>query len=110
MKPEIINPKLNKKVTGSQFKGKTWQFFIDRIPDYFLERFNKPLILTSISDTLSCNWERRYGVEDIYNFIADVNGNPEAIVSIITSDKRRNFITHLPQETREYLLFKLNTQ
>lgn len=102
--------KLNNKVTGSQFKGETWKYFIDQIPAYFLPTFNKPLALTNTSSAIFDNFYKKYGSEDIADFISDVSKYPNAIISIETSDKGREFKTVIPKELKDHLISVLRVE
>ena len=72
-----------------------------------MPRFNKPLSLTSSSDVLSDNWNRRYGEKEVQQFIDDIEANPDAEISIETKDKDSKFKTVIPAELKDYLLSKL---
>lgn len=97
---------LKNKVTGSQFSGSTWEEFTNRITDYFLPKFNKPITLEKRSNVLMENFSSKYGKEDIQKLIKDYDENGGQI-SITTSDKGRNFKTVLPDEVAKYFINKM---
>lgn len=99
---------LNQKVTGAQFKGETLGYFIDRIIDYFLPKFNNPLVLTNSSNVLSENFRESYSDSSINWFLNDLSVYPNAEISIETKDRGRKFKTIIPKELNQYLAERLN--
>ncbi len=97
---------LDKKVTGALFKGETWGKFLEKVTEYFLPRFNKPILLKNQSDTLSENVSFSYGEADTDKFIEDYSKYPTATVYIQAS----GYKTKLPREVSDKLVLKLSNK
>lgn len=107
---EIIKEKtLNNIVKGVQFKGVTNKEFCDYIITYFLERFTKPLVFEPKTNLLFDAEIKKWGKENLNEFILHVKNNIiPGVYSIQTSDKERKFATKLNSDMIDYLVCELN--
>jgi hypothetical protein len=96
---KLMDDRLKNKNTGSLFKGETWEYLVNQVSDYFLKTFNKPILLVNKSNTLSLNFSKSYGEEDINSFLSDYKEYPTAEIYIQAS----GYKTKLPDFASEYL-------
>ena len=90
--------KLNQKITGNQFKGETWNQFLNHILDYFLPKINMPFLLIPQTNNLFDIGEMRFGennLNKLYNTLE--NNELEYKVYISTTDKGRTYKTEIPK-------------
>lgn len=99
-----VKGKLQTKVTGSLFKGETWEYLVNQVPEYFFKTFNSPLGLENRSNVLSENFTNYYGENDIEKFLQDYKKYPNATVFI----KASGYTTKLPKFASDYLYDILN--
>ena len=100
---------LDKKVTGSLFKGSTWDEFLNHIRDYFIPRFNKPILIVPKTDVLFNLGEIRFGDENLDELFEYVEREPKenynTFISIIEGGKR--YKTKIPSDIIDELAFRL---
>lgn len=99
-----VKGKLQTKVTGSLFKGETWEYLVNQVPEYFFKTFNSPLGLENRSNVLSENFTNYYGENDIEKFLQDYKKYPNATIFI----KASGYTTKLPKFVSDYLYDILN--
>lgn len=97
---------LRKTVPGKLFIGLTYGEFVDRIIDYFLPKFNRPIKF--VADDIR-EQTVYFGSMDMENLIS-VFESKKGRFSIEIRDKGRVFNTVLPQEVMGYLIEMLKTE
>lgn len=89
--------RFKRNVTGALFKGATWDEFLEKIDTYFLPFFRKPLLVTHTSSVLSQNFQKRFGSEDLMDFVAIVKEYPGCSVYVAVEGLK----TRLPKEVAQ---------
>ena len=103
-KPEkkavVKEPTLQKKVTGSLYKGETWDKFLNEIPATLLPKYVAPILFVPLTNTLIDNMEKRFGEDNVDELetaiIANKKDGYEIYLSI--SEDRKNYKTRIPDE------------
>ena len=90
--------KLNQRVTGKQFKGETWDQFLNHILDFFIPTFNKPILLVPQTINLFDIGIIRFG-ENNLNELCDTfeNNKLKYKVYIFTTNRGRTYKTEIPK-------------
>jgi len=100
------NKELSKKVSGSLFKDHTWEEFINKDIDYFLNRFNKPINFENQSDKLDDNISKNFGKNDLSELKDLIEKYPNGKISVKIEDGGRKFKTTIPSSLKSEISSK----
>lgn len=109
---------LDKKVTGSIYKGITWREFADKVITDLIPNYVQPIVYDYAPDTIFDMEHKRFGKGDSFwkvpNTLPELKSRFETMdkncFAISIGDKGRTHTTKVPREVIEIVIGQINIE